>query len=155
MSQKLYLSQQESCCCIKLSNAQNVLVQKTLYTVFFNLFFNWNQLPKICQHGRKEGFEITNIAVFQSDLFLVETIAPQSGGILQTSGSIQIATLWRSWKVLSRKSLSLTMYVKATEQYFPVVLFIMMYKVVSTFKSVGAILSCVVVFLYSCFILRC
>ena len=42
---------------------------------------------------------------------------------------------------------------KATELY--VVLFIMLYKVVSTFKCVGAILSCVVVFLYSCFILRC
>ena len=30
---------------------------------------------------------------------------------------------------------------KATEQYFPVVLFIMLYKVVLTFESVGAILS--------------
>ena len=44
---------------------------------------------------------------------------------------------------------------KATELCFPVVLFSMLYKVVSTFKSVGAIRSCVVVFLYSCFILRC
>ena len=44
---------------------------------------------------------------------------------------------------------------KATELYFPVVLFSMLYKVVSTFKSVGAIRSFVVVFLYSCFILRC
>ena len=34
VSQKLFLSQQESCCCIKLSNAQNVLVEKTLSTVF-------------------------------------------------------------------------------------------------------------------------
>ena len=31
---------------------------------------------------------------------------------------------------------------KATEQYFPVVLFIMMYKVVLTFESVGEILKC-------------
>ena len=44
---------------------------------------------------------------------------------------------------------------KATELYFPVVLFSMLYKVVSNFKSVGAIRSCVVVFFYSCFILRC
>ena len=31
---------------------------------------------------------------------------------------------------------------KATEQYFPVVLFIMLYKVVLTFDSVDEILSC-------------
>ena len=31
---------------------------------------------------------------------------------------------------------------KATEQYFPVVLFIMLYKVVPTFESVGEILKC-------------
>ena len=31
---------------------------------------------------------------------------------------------------------------KATEQYFPVVLFIMLNKVVLTFKSVGEILKC-------------
>ena len=31
---------------------------------------------------------------------------------------------------------------KATEQYFPVVLFIMLYKVVLTFKSVDEILQC-------------
>ena len=51
---------------------QNVLVEKSLSTVFFNLFLNWNQLPKICQHGRKERLDVTNITVFQSDLFLVE-----------------------------------------------------------------------------------
>jgi len=32
---------------------------------------------------------------------------------------------------------------KATEQYFPVVLFIMLYKVVLTFESVDEILKCV------------
>ena len=32
--------------------------------------------------------------------------------------------------------------VTATEQYFPVVLFIMLYKVVLTFESVNAILKC-------------
>ena len=31
---------------------------------------------------------------------------------------------------------------KATEQYFPVVLFIMLHKVVLTFKSVGEIVKC-------------
>ena len=31
---------------------------------------------------------------------------------------------------------------KATEQYFPVVLFIMLYKVVLTFESVNEILMC-------------
>ena len=31
---------------------------------------------------------------------------------------------------------------KATEQYFPVVLFIMLYKVVLNFESVGEILKC-------------
>ena len=89
MSQKLFLSQQESCCCIKLSNAQNVLVEKTLSTVFFNLFLNWNQLPKICHHDWKELLEIANIAVFESDLFVVETnddIASQTGGIFTEVG---------------------------------------------------------------------
>ena len=32
--------------------------------------------------------------------------------------------------------------IKATEQYFPVVLFIMLYKVVLTFESVDEILKC-------------
>ena len=40
------------------------------------------------------------------------------------------------------KSLSATFQVKATEQYFPVVLFIMLYKVVLTFESVDEILKC-------------
>ena len=34
------------------------------------------------------------------------------------------------------QSLSVTIQIKATEQYFPVVLFIMLYKVVLTFESV-------------------
>ena len=33
------------------------------------------------------------------------------------------------------KSLSVTIQMKATEQYFPVVLFILLYKVVLTFES--------------------
>ena len=36
----------------------------------------------------------------------------------------------------------MTIQVKATEQYFPVVLFIMLYKVVLTFESVDEILKC-------------
>ena len=40
------------------------------------------------------------------------------------------------------KSLTVTIQVKATEQYFLVVLFIMLYKVVLTFESVDEILKC-------------
>ena len=40
------------------------------------------------------------------------------------------------------KSLSVTIQMKATEQYFPVLLFIMLYKVVLTFVSVDEILKC-------------
>ena len=40
------------------------------------------------------------------------------------------------------KSYGVTIQMKATEQYFPVVLFIMLYKVVLTFKSVDKILWC-------------
>ena len=36
----------------------------------------------------------------------------------------------------------MTIHMKATEQYFPVVLFIMLYKVVLTFESVDQILKC-------------
>ena len=40
------------------------------------------------------------------------------------------------------KSLSVTTQTKATEQYFPVVLFIKLYKVVLTFEFVDEILKC-------------
>ena len=40
------------------------------------------------------------------------------------------------------KSLSMTIQVKATEQYFPVVLFVMLYELVLTFESVDEILKC-------------
>ena len=40
------------------------------------------------------------------------------------------------------KSFGVTIQMKATEQFFPVVLFIMLYKGVLTFKSVGEILWC-------------
>ena len=40
------------------------------------------------------------------------------------------------------KSLSVTIQMKATEQYFPVVLFIMLYNVILTFESVDEILKC-------------
>ena len=40
------------------------------------------------------------------------------------------------------KSLSVTIQMKATERYFPVVLFTMPYKAVLTFESVDGILKC-------------
>jgi len=40
------------------------------------------------------------------------------------------------------KSISVTIQMKATEQYFSVVLFITLYKVVLTFESVDEILKC-------------
>ena len=40
------------------------------------------------------------------------------------------------------KSCGLTIQMKATKQYFPVVLFIMLYKVVPTFEFVDEILKC-------------
>ena len=40
------------------------------------------------------------------------------------------------------KSLSTTIHLKAIEQYFRVVLFIMLYKMVLTFESVDGILKC-------------
>ena len=40
------------------------------------------------------------------------------------------------------KSVTVTIQMRATEQYFPVVLFIMLYKVVLTFKSVDEIRNC-------------
>ena len=40
------------------------------------------------------------------------------------------------------KCYGVTIQMKATEQYFPVVLFIMLYKVVPTFESVDEILWC-------------
>ena len=40
------------------------------------------------------------------------------------------------------KSYSVTIQVKATEQYFPVVLFIMLFKVILTFESVDESLKC-------------
>ena len=40
------------------------------------------------------------------------------------------------------KSLSVTIQMKATEQYFPVVLFTMLYMVVLTFESGDKILKC-------------
>ena len=40
------------------------------------------------------------------------------------------------------KSYVVTIQIKATEQYFPVVLFIKLYKVILTFESVDEILWC-------------
>ena len=46
------------------------------------------------------------------------------------------------WAVLSRGAVYYTAQLNTTEQYFPMVLFIMLYKVVLTFESVGEILQC-------------
>ena len=43
---------------------------------------------------------------------------------------------------LGVKSYGVTIQMKGTEQYFPAVLFIMLYKVVLTFESVEEILKC-------------
>ena len=51
-------------------------------------------------------------------------------------------TRWFYLLSLWMKSLSVSIQVKATEQYFPVVLFIMLYKVILTFDSVYGILKC-------------
>ena len=54
-------------------------------------------------------------------------------------------TVCHSFKVVGpfdTASRSVTIQMKAIEQYFPVVLFIMLYKVVLTFKSVDEILKC-------------
>ena len=40
------------------------------------------------------------------------------------------------------KSYGVTIQIKAAEQYFPVILFIMLYKVILTFESVSEILWC-------------
>ena len=40
------------------------------------------------------------------------------------------------------KYFSVTIQMKATEQYFPVALFIMLYKVVLTFESVDEVVKC-------------
>ena len=40
------------------------------------------------------------------------------------------------------KSQSVTIQIKANEQYFPVVLFIMLYKLLLTFESADEILKC-------------
>ena len=40
------------------------------------------------------------------------------------------------------KSYGVTIQMKATERYFPVVLFIMLYKVIPTFESADEILKC-------------
>ena len=48
---------------------------------------------------------------------------------------LQCLSLWMRY-------LSVTIQMKAIEQYFPVVLFIMLFKVILTFESVNEILKC-------------
>ena len=49
--------------------------------------------------------------------------------------------LFASFKVVVKRYLC-DIWLKATEQYFPVVLFVTLYKVVLTFESVDEILKC-------------
>ena len=51
-------------------------------------------------------------------------------------------TRWFQRLSLWIKSYGVTIHMKATEQYFPVVLFVTLYKVVLDFKSVDEILWC-------------
>ena len=53
----------------------------------------------------------------------------------ETHGGLQLLNVWM-------KFFSVTTEMKATEQYFPVVLFITLYKVVLTFETVDEILWC-------------
>ena len=57
---------------------------------------------------------------------------------------LSCGTVYRAVKGSSNflVSYSVTIQMKATERYFPVVLFIMLYKVVLTFASVNKILCC-------------
>ena len=56
---------------------------------------------------------------------------------------LQLAiTRWFQRLSLWIKSYGVTIQMKATEQYFPVVLFVMLYKVVLDFESVDEILCC-------------
>ena len=54
---------------------------------------------------------------------------------VQGGSNFWVLTLWM-------KSYGVTIQIKATEQYFPVVLFIKLYKVILTFESVDEILWC-------------
>ena len=49
---------------------------------------------------------------------------------------------WGAAALPAPRVVRLCIQMKATEQYFPVVLFIMLYKVVLTFESVDEILKC-------------
>ena len=55
---------------------------------------------------------------------------------------IMLCKLLRSFYSLDRRNPSFTSQMKATEQYFPIVLFIMLYKVFLTFKSMDEIWKC-------------
>ena len=59
-----------------------------------------------------------------------------------SSGTVYYAVQGGSNFWVWMKSYGVTIQMKATEQYFPVVLFIMLYKVVLTFESVDEILKC-------------
>ena len=72
MSQK-FLSQQKSCGIVWSCQMRKMHYWKRPFHGFFNLFLNLDKLPKLGQHGWKERLDITKIAKFNSDLFLVES----------------------------------------------------------------------------------
>ena len=51
-------------------------------------------------------------------------------------------TRWFQLLSLRMKSQSVTIQIKATDRYFPVVLFVMLYKEVLTFEAANEILKC-------------
>ena len=59
----------------------------------------------------------------------------------EAEGSLELVTGFYPLS-LQMKALRVTIQMKATEQHFPVVLFIMLYKVVYTFESLDEILKC-------------
>ena len=62
--------------------------------------------------------------------------------VVEVIGTLRRYTRWFYLLSLWVKSLSVTIQMKANEHYFPLVLFIMLYKVVLSFESVGEILKC-------------
>ena len=62
--------------------------------------------------------------------------------MLVTTGAWRVKKYAVSNGICGSRPESVTIQMKATEQYFPVVLFIMLYKVILTFESVDEILKC-------------
>ena len=67
--------------------------------------------------------------------FVVSLTLLNYGEMYINTSVLALLSLWM-------KSYGVIVQMKATEQYFPVVLFIMLYKVILTFESVDEILWC-------------